>query len=95
MKKIITTAIFITSTSVFADFHSADYDWNNDKPQETVTTYSQLAISPVFTNKRFTNLEPQKQFAYRYKKDNGFFGYNPYNYFDPRWAMEEMNNMID
>ncbi|WP_428087333.1 hypothetical protein [Candidatus Thioglobus sp.] len=30
-----------------------------------------------------------------YQKDNGMFGYNPYNYWDPRWYMEEMSNMVD
>ncbi|MDB9829150.1 hypothetical protein OAS07_00600 [Candidatus Thioglobus sp.] len=30
-----------------------------------------------------------------YQKDNGMFGYNPYNIMDPRWYIEEMSNMID
>lgn len=30
-----------------------------------------------------------------YQTDNGMFGYNPYNYWDPRWYMEEMSNMVD
>ncbi len=28
-------------------------------------------------------------------EDNGIFGYNPYDYFDPRWYPEEMQNFID
>ena len=27
--------------------------------------------------------------------DNGMFGYNPYDFWDPRWYMEEMENMFD
>ena len=27
--------------------------------------------------------------------DNGIFGYNSYDYWDPRWYMEEMENMMD
>ncbi len=30
-----------------------------------------------------------------YQEDNGMFGYNPYDYWDPRWYMEEMSNMAD
>ncbi|MEJ6659942.1 MAG: hypothetical protein QNL23_02645 [Candidatus Thioglobus sp.] len=30
-----------------------------------------------------------------YQEDNGVFGYNPYNFSDPRWYMEEMSNMVD
>ena len=30
-----------------------------------------------------------------YQADNGMFGYNPYDYWDPRWYMEEMSNMVD
>jgi hypothetical protein len=30
-----------------------------------------------------------------YQSDNGMFGYNPYDYWDPRWYMEEMSNMVD
>jgi hypothetical protein len=30
-----------------------------------------------------------------YQSDNGMFGYNPYDYWDPRWYMEEMGNMVD
>ncbi len=30
-----------------------------------------------------------------YQEDNGMFGYNPYDYWDPRWYMEEMSNMVD
>ncbi len=30
-----------------------------------------------------------------YQKDNGIFSYNPYDYWDPRWYMEEMSNMVD
>lgn len=30
-----------------------------------------------------------------YQEDNGMFGYNPYDYWDPRWYMEEMGNMVD
>ena len=30
-----------------------------------------------------------------YQQDNGMFGYNPYDYWDPRWYMEEMSNMVD
>ncbi|CAC9601581.1 hypothetical protein [uncultured Gammaproteobacteria bacterium] len=30
-----------------------------------------------------------------YQDDNGMFGYNPYDYWDPRWYMEEMSNMVD
>jgi hypothetical protein len=29
-----------------------------------------------------------------YQEDNGMFGYNPYDYWDPRWYMEEMSNMV-
>lgn len=32
---------------------------------------------------------------YGYQQDNGIFGYNPYNFWDPRWYMEEMSNMVD
>ncbi|MDC9726582.1 MAG: hypothetical protein PSN35_01955 [Candidatus Thioglobus sp.] len=32
---------------------------------------------------------------YGYQEDNGMFGYNPYDYWDPRWYMEEMSNMVD
>jgi hypothetical protein len=30
-----------------------------------------------------------------YQEDNGIFSYNPYDYWDPRWYMEEMSNMVD
>ena len=30
-----------------------------------------------------------------YYDDNGIFGYNPYDYWDPRWYFEEMENMMD
>ncbi|HIC40062.1 MAG TPA: hypothetical protein EYO74_01470 [Piscirickettsiaceae bacterium] len=30
-----------------------------------------------------------------YQEDNGMFGYNPYDFWDPRWYMEEMSNMVD
>lgn len=30
-----------------------------------------------------------------YQQDNGFFSYNPYDYWDPRWYFEEMGNMVD
>lgn len=32
---------------------------------------------------------------YGYQNDNGIFAYNPYDYWDPRWYMEEMSNMVD
>lgn len=32
--------------------------------------------------------------SYGYK-DNGIFAFNPYNYWDPRWYVEEMSNMMD
>ncbi|SMM98001.1 hypothetical protein SPONL_1722 [uncultured Candidatus Thioglobus sp.] len=28
-------------------------------------------------------------------QDNGFFAFNPFDYWDPRWYPEEMSNMID
>ena len=28
-------------------------------------------------------------------KDNGIFDFNPYDYWDPRWYVEEMSNMMD
>ena len=33
--------------------------------------------------------------GYGYNDDNGIFGYNPYDFWDPRWYMEEMSNMVD
>jgi hypothetical protein len=30
-----------------------------------------------------------------YQENNGMFGYNQYDYWDPRWYMEEMSNMVD
>lgn len=33
--------------------------------------------------------------GYGYQKDNGMFGYNPYNFWNPRWYIEEMGNMFD
>lgn len=30
-----------------------------------------------------------------YYDDNGMFGYNPYDFWDPRWYFEEMDNMMD
>lgn len=33
--------------------------------------------------------------GYGYNDDNGIFGYNPYEFWDPRWYMEEMSNMVD
>ena len=33
--------------------------------------------------------------GYGYAEDNGIFAYNPYDYWDPRWYMEEMSNMVD
>ncbi len=30
-----------------------------------------------------------------YYEDNGMFGYNPYDFWDPRWYFEEMGNMVD
>lgn len=30
-----------------------------------------------------------------HQEDNGIFGYNAYNFYDPRWYMKEMTNMID
>jgi hypothetical protein len=30
-----------------------------------------------------------------YQENNGVFGYNQYDYWDPRWYMEEMSNMVD
>jgi hypothetical protein len=32
---------------------------------------------------------------YGYQENNGMFGYNQYDYWDPRWYMEEMSNMVD
>jgi hypothetical protein len=32
---------------------------------------------------------------YGYQEDNGMFGYNPYDFWDPRWYAEEMSNMFD
>jgi hypothetical protein len=28
-------------------------------------------------------------------KDNGFFSYNPYDYWNPRWYPQEMENMLN
>ncbi len=28
-------------------------------------------------------------------QDNGIFDFNPYDYWDPRWYVEEMSNMMD
>ncbi len=33
--------------------------------------------------------------GYGYYDDNGIFGYNPYDFWDPRWYFEEMENMFD
>ncbi|WP_190600831.1 hypothetical protein [Candidatus Vesicomyidisocius sp. SY067_SCS001] len=33
--------------------------------------------------------------SYGYQEDNGIFGYNPYDFWDPRWYAEEMGNMFD
>ncbi len=33
--------------------------------------------------------------GYGYQQDNGIFGFNPYNFWDPRWYPEEMSNMFD
>ena len=33
--------------------------------------------------------------GYGYADDNGIFAYNPYDYWDPRWYFEEMENMMD
>ncbi|BBB22747.1 conserved hypothetical protein [Abyssogena phaseoliformis symbiont OG214] len=33
--------------------------------------------------------------GYGYQEDNGMFGYNPYDFWDPRWYPEEMGNMFD
>lgn len=30
-----------------------------------------------------------------YQEDNGMFGYNPYNFWNPRWYVEEMGNIFD
>ncbi|MBE8190060.1 MAG: hypothetical protein HAW58_04250 [Candidatus Thioglobus sp.] len=29
------------------------------------------------------------------QQDNGIFGFNPYDYWDPSWYSQEMDNMID
>ncbi len=33
--------------------------------------------------------------GYGYYQDNGIFGFNPYDYWDPNWYAQEMDNMID
>lgn len=40
------------------------------------------------------NNNPWNQFG-NYVEDNGIFGFNPYEYTDPRWYPEEMGNMFD
>ena len=32
---------------------------------------------------------------YGYQQDNGIFGYNPYEFWEPSWYFEEMSNMFD
>lgn len=30
-----------------------------------------------------------------YAEDNGWFSYNPYSYFNPRWYIQEASNFMD
>ena len=32
---------------------------------------------------------------YGYKQDNGFFAFNPFEFYDSRWYSQEFTNMVD
>lgn len=44
------------------------------------------------SNYNYNNYNNQ---GYSYQQDNGLFTYNPYDYWDPRWYIEEMSDMFD
>lgn len=46
-------------------------------------------------NNGANNYNAYQNQSYGYQRDNGIFAYNPYDYWDPRWYAEEMNNMFD
>ena len=86
MKNLITIATLVFSSSVLAQFNASTYDWNNDANELKVNPTS--VVTPLGVN-------PKGQRVVYKSKDNGIFGYNPYNMMDPRWMMEEMSNIID
>jgi len=103
MKILLTIAALVVSSMSMAEFHSSDYNWNNNAvetkqavvvPVATqVAPVSRQALPPVVLLNKIFNKSAVKA-AYK-NSDNGVFGYNGYNFFDPRWAMQEMSNIIN
>lgn len=52
-----------------------------------------LSVNAFWNNNNWNNTPWGSN--YGYQNDNGIFGYNPYDYWNPRWYSEEMSNMID
>lgn len=59
-----------------------------------IITISLITIS-LSSNAFFNNIDNNWGATNGYQQDNGFFGYNPYELYDPRWYMEEMTNVMD
>ncbi|MBC8493338.1 MAG: hypothetical protein ISR70_02425 [Candidatus Thioglobus sp.] len=57
-------------------------------------TIALLAVS-LSSNAFWNNNNNYGGYNTGYYDDNGLFGYNPYDYWDPRWYFEEMENMFD
>ncbi|WXT99824.1 MAG: hypothetical protein Ctma_0528 [Catillopecten margaritatus gill symbiont] len=83
MKKILAIAILAFTMSANAFWNNNNMPWNgNNMPWENgVSNYNGYGYNQNGQN--------------GYQQDNGFFAYNPYDYWDPRWYAEEMSNMFD
>ncbi len=54
-----------------------------------------LLVASLGSNAFWNNNNNWGNNGYGYYDDNGMFGYNPYDFWDPRWYFEEMDNMMD
>lgn len=54
-----------------------------------------LSANAFWNNNNWNNMPWGNSNSYGYQNDNGIFGYNPYDFWDPRWYTEEMGNMVD
>lgn len=54
-----------------------------------------LSVHAFWNNNNWNNMPWGGSNYYGHQNDNGIFGYNPYDFWDPRWYSEEMSNMVD
>lgn len=55
-----------------------------------------LSANAFWNNNSWNNMPwDNNNSNYGYQNDNGIFGYNPYNFWNPRWYAEEINNIVD